>query len=225
MTVNQTTSLSKAQYKAMRDHMIDSQLRTSDVNDLTILAAIARTPREDYVPDDRKDTSYMDRAIPLGEGRSLNPPLTVGRMLVAAELVQSDKVLLIGAATGYTAEILSHLVAEVVAVEESPALAAIAREKLKSRPNVTVLESPLSQGAADYAPYNIIIIDGAVEELPSELIHQLSPEGYAVGGVVDRGVTRLCRGARVGDELSFAPFADMEAVILPGFSKPKVFSF
>lgn len=223
--MNQTTSLSKAQYKAMRDHMIDSQLRTSDVNDLTVLAAIARAPREDYVPDDRKSTSYMDRAIPLGEGRSLNPPLTIGRLIMGAELTQSDKVLLVGAATGYTAEILSHLVAEVVAVEESPTLAAIARERLANHKNVTIVEGPLNAGAAAHAPYSIIIIDGAVEEVQPELVRQVAEDGRVIAAVVDRGVTRLARGMRVGDQLSYTPFADMEAASLPGFAKPKVFSF
>lgn len=223
--MNQTTSLSKAQYKAMRDHMIDSQLRTSDVNDLTVLAAIARAPREDYVPDDRKSTCYMDRAIPLGEGRSINPPLTIGRLIMGAELKQSDKVLLVGAATGYTAEILSHLVAEVVALEESSVLATVARERLANRPNVTVVEGPLNAGAAAHAPYDVIIIDGAIEEVQPDLARQLTNDGRVVAGVVDRGVTRLARGMRVGDQLSYTPYADMEAAPLPGFTKPKVFSF
>lgn len=225
MTVNQTPHLSSAQYKAMRDHMIDSQLRTSDVNDLTILAAIANVPREEYVPDDRKSTSYMDRAIPLGEGRSLNPPLTIGRIITAAQVRKTDKILLIGATTGYTADILSHLGGEIIALEESSGFAAIAREKLAGQNNVTVVEAPLNMGAAEHGPYDIILIDGAVEEVPADIVRQLAPDGHCIAAIVDRGVTRLCRGTRVGDQLSLAPFADMEAVPLPDFDKAKMFSF
>ena len=99
MSVNQTSNPTDAQFKAMRDHMIESQLRTSDVNDLAVIAAFAKVPREKYVPAERASTAYMDRAIPLGEGRSINPPLSIGRLIIAAELRKTDRVLLIGAVT------------------------------------------------------------------------------------------------------------------------------
>ncbi len=209
----------------MRKHMIESQLRTSDVNDFAVLAAFAKVAREAYVPAESAGFSYMDRAIPLGEGRSLNPPVTIGQMLVEADIAKTDTVLLIGAASGYTAELLSHLADQVTAVEESPSLAATARDRLAALSNVTVVEGPLADGDPNDALYDIIIIDGAVEEVPTAIARQLKPGGRIVAALNDRGVTRLARGVRVGDQLSFNPFADMEAAYLPGFAKPKVFSF
>ena len=217
--------VNQSQFKAMRQHMVESQLRTSDVNDLAILGAMADVPRENFVPETRASTAYMDRSIPLGDGRALNPPLTIGRLIVEADLKRSDKILLIGAASGYTAEILSRLVDQVVALEESAALAAEARTHLAPRANVTLVEGPLAAGAAAHAPYDAIIVDGAIEELPTTIAEQLAPQGRVVAAIVDRGVTRLSYGVRVGDRVSFNPFADMEAAPLPGFAKPKVFTF
>ncbi len=209
----------------MRKHMIESQLRTSDVNDLAVLAAFAKVAREAYVPTDSAGFSYMDRSIPLGEGRSLNPPVTIGQMLVEADIAKTDTVLLIGAASGYTAELVSHLAHHVTAIEESPRLAATAREKLAASANVTLVEGPLADGDPNGALHDIIIIDGAVEEVPAAIARQLKPSGRIIAALNDRGVTRLARGVRVGDQLSFNPFADMEAASLPGFAKPKAFSF
>lgn len=220
-----TISHSQAQYQDMRRHMVQSQLRTSDVNDPALLAAMARAPREAYVPADRASTAYMDRAIPLGDGRELNPPLTIGRLLVEAGIRKTDRVLLIGAGTGYAADILSDLAALVVAVEESASLASQARTALAGRGNVEIVEGPLAAGANAHAPYDVIIIDGAVERVPTEIVRQLAAGGRCVAAIQERGITRLARGVRVGDHLSFIPFADMEAAALPGFAKPKAFTF
>lgn len=217
--------VNQSQFKAMRQHMVESQLRTSDVNDLAILGAMAEVPREAYVPEARASTAYMDRAIPLGEGRALNPPLTIGRLIVEAGITSADKVLLIAGASGYTAAILSRLAAQVVVVEESAELAAQACTHLGAHTNVTLVEGPLNAGAAAHAPYDVIIVDGAIEELPAAIAEQLAPQGRVTAGVIDRGVTRLSQGVRVGDRIAFNPFADMEAAPLPGFAKPKIFTF
>lgn len=223
--MNQTSKPTDAQFKAMRDHMIESQLRTSDVNDLAVIAAFAKVSREKYVPAERASTAYMDRAIPLGEGRSINPPLSIGRLIIAAELRRTDRVLLIGAATGYTADLLSHLVAEVVAVEERSSLLDVARANLADKTNITLVEAPLVDGMPPLATFDVIIFDGAIEQLPSNLVNQVKDGGRIVTGLNERGVTRLARGIRVGEHASFVPFADMEAVTLPGFDKPKAFTF
>ncbi len=219
MTVNQS------QFQTMRQHMIESQLRTTDVKDPAVLGAIAKVARENYVPAESAGFSYIDRAIPLGEGRSLNPPLTIGRMIIEAGIRETDTVLLIGGATGYTADVLSHIAHRVVVVEESAALAAKAREQLAGRANVTLIEAPLTEGGAAGTLYDVILIDGAVEEVPAAIARQLSPSGRIIAAIRDRGVTRLSRGVRTGDQLSFSHFADMDVAPLPGFAKPKVFSF
>lgn len=218
-------SVNTSQFKAMRQHMVESQLRPSDVNDPAILAAMALTPREAYVPADLASISYMDRSIALGEDRYLNPPLTIGRMLVEADIRRTDDVLLIGAATGYTADLISRLAHKVVAVEESASLAAHARTALGGRDNLTLIEGPLAGGSTTGALYDVLIVDGAVEEIPENLVRQVKPDGRVITALDDRGVIRLVRGVRVGDQLSFIPFADMEAAPLPGFAKPKAFTF
>ena len=121
------TKLSETGAAAMRAAMIDSQLRTNDVIDPDVVAAMAAVPREAFVPAALSGVAYMDRAIALGQGRALNAPLVTGRMLVAAAVRPGQRVLLVGSATGYTAALLAQLGAEVTAVEEASELMAAAQ--------------------------------------------------------------------------------------------------
>lgn len=210
---------------SMRRAMVESQLRTNDINDPAIIRAILSIPREDYVPAERRATAYIDRPVPLTEGRALNPPLATARLLMAASVSTGQKVLLIGAAMGYTAALLCALGARVVAVESDPALAARAREMLAPRRQATVIEGPLEAGHPDDAPYDILFIDGAVEVMPEALIEQLKVRGRAVVARVEQGVTRLCMGVRSAGGFGASAFADSEAVVLPGFAEPRTFTF
>ncbi len=215
---------------AMRDAMIDSQLRTSDVTQPALIAAIAGVPREAHVPAGRRAMAYADRAVPLHGDRSLNPPLATARLILEAGIRAGDRVLLIGGATGYAAAVLARLGAKVTMVESDSALAADARAALVDYALVTVVEGPLADGAADGAPYDTLIVDGAVETLPFSLTRQLAPGARIATGLVDRGVTRLARAIVVGgggESSAVHPvaFADTECVVLPGFSAPPRFSF
>ncbi|WP_373488276.1 protein-L-isoaspartate O-methyltransferase, partial [Blastomonas sp.] len=174
-------------FELMRRAMVDSQLRPSDVTDRAIVAAMASVPRERFVPADRARVAYTDRSIPLGNGRSLNPPLTVGRMLVAADLSRGDHVLLVGAATGYVATLLSHITAEVIALESDDALADRAEETLGELANVTLVRGPLAKGWSKAAPYTLILVDGAVDHIPDTFAGQLAPGGRLVTALDDRG--------------------------------------
>nr|WP_245405700.1 protein-L-isoaspartate O-methyltransferase [Sphingobium sp. Sx8-8] len=202
----------------MRTAMVESQLRTSDVDDQRVIAAMAHVAREDFVPAERRAMSYIDRPIPLAGGRSLNPPLIVGRLLKEAQIADGDKVLLIGAATGYSAALLANLGARVTAVEEEggPEIAVA---------GVTVVRGPLNGGAPEGAPYDVLFIDGAVEEVPAALVQQLAEGARVVTGIVERGVTRLCGGRLVAGSLGLASLADLEMVVLPGFAGPEKFTF
>lgn len=212
-------------FKSMRTAMVESQLRTSDVNDPRVIAAMASVPREAFLPADRQALAYIDRPVKLSDGRSLNPPLATGRLLTAAEVDPGDKVLVIGAATGYSAALLSQLASSVVAVEEDEALLPRARAVLAGYENVTLVPGSLTQGARKHAPYSLIFIDGAVEEIPAALIKQLADGGRLVTAISDRGVTRLALGRKSGGAFGMTHFADCEAVVLPGFEKPKSFTF
>jgi protein-L-isoaspartate(D-aspartate) O-methyltransferase len=210
---------------AMRHAMVASQLRTNAVSDARVVAAMDRVAREDFLPADVAALAYRDTAVPLGHGRAQNVPIATGRLLTQAELRATDRVLLIGAAGGYTAAVLAELVASVVAVECDPALAARARTALTGHTNVQVIEGPLDAGHADAAPYDVVVIDGAVEALPDSLVGQVAIGGRVVAGLADRGVTRLAAGRRTAGGFALLDFADVDCVLLPGFARPRTFTF
>ena len=212
-------------FDAMRQAMVTSQLRTNAVNDSRIVAAMARVAREAFLPAERRALAYVDGAVPLARGRFVNPPMATGRLLTEVYLRSDDRVLLIGAAGGYAAALLSELVAETVAVEVDPLLAQTARAALAGLANVTVVEGPLEAGHAAGAPYDALVIDGAVEDLPAALVAQVRTGGRIVTGLVDRGVTRLAAGVRTEGGLGLTDFADAECVPLPGFARVASFSF
>ena len=212
-------------FKEMRKAMVVSQLRTTDVNDPRVIAAMSHVAREDFVPAASRSVAYSDRGVSVGSGRALNAPLATGRMLTAAELSKDDNVLLIGAATGYTAAVLAQLVGSVVAVEQSANLAAKAKDNLAGLDNVRVEEAAHADGFAKGAPYSVIVIDGIVDQVPATLIEQLSADGRLVGAINDKGVDRLAIGHKVGNSLSYQYFADGGGIALPGFERVKSFSF
>lgn len=181
-----------------RRAMIDSQLRVSGVNAPGILAAFNVVRREDFVPDDRRAVSYMDRAVPLGEGRFLSPALTYGQMLEAAGVMQDDTVLVLSP-NGYLAALTEKLVGSVT---RAAAL-----------------------GVAQGGPYSLILIDGAAEVLPESLAALLADDGRVVTGIVDRGVTRLAIARKVLGKVIATPLGDADFAVLPEFAAPKTWSF
>lgn len=218
------SQLREISFAEMRAAMVDCQLRTNDVIDPAIVAAMGRVPREDFVPAALAPMAYIDRPLALSGGRRINAPLVTARLLVAADIRPGAKVLLIGAATGYAAALLNQLGATVVAVESDAALAADAGKALADTP-VTLVTGPLEGGASDAAPFEHIIIDGAIELLPDALAGQLGEGGICVAALKDGPVTRLARGVKVGGAVVLRPFADMDAVPLPGFARVRGFDF
>ncbi len=182
--------------------MIDSQLRTSGVNEPWVLNAMAAVAREDFVPPAMRDAAYIDRAIPLEGGRQLASPLVHGRMLAEAMPSQADKALLIGDGNGYLAALLRPLVGSLDAV--APDGASAKRGK----------------GA-----YTLLVVDGAVEELPRAFASLLAEGGRIVTGVLERGVTRLAVGTRAGGEIALLPVADIGMPVLSECRAPKRWNF
>ena len=212
-------------FEAMRHAMVASQLRTNAVNDVRVVEAMARVPREDFLPEEHRAIAYRDTLLPLAGGRRHNLPLATGRLFTVAEIRPADKVLLIGAAGGYAAALLADLANSVVAVEEEPSLAALARTALAAYANVELVEGPLAAGHAAEGPYDLIVVDGAAEELPATLLGQLETGGRVVTGLLDRGVTRLAAGRRTEGGFGLADFADIECAVLPGFERLRTFQF
>lgn len=223
-----TTTIIETESEAARHAMVASQLRPNAVSDRRVVAAMASIPRETFLPASVRVLAYRDTSIPLGGGRYANLPMATGRLLTEANLLAGDRVLLIGAATGYTAALLSTIVSEIVAVESSPALLSIATDALSGPGggfrNVRLVQAPLEQGSADAAPYDVLLVDGAVEQLPDTLVAQVRNGGRVVTGLIDGGVTRLAAGRRTAG-FALQPFADSDCARLPGFALPKPFQF
>jgi protein-L-isoaspartate(D-aspartate) O-methyltransferase len=214
-------SVTDQNFNSMRRAMVASQLRTTAVNDARVVEAMGAVPRERYVPAERASLAYVDTLVPLGGGRALNPPMATGRLLTAAELRPTDRALVVGAATGYAPAVLARLVATVVALEVDPALptsGALAA-------NVERVNGPLEAGWSASAPYDVILIDGAVEAIPDALVAQLAEGGRLVAGLIERGVTRLVLGRRAAGGFGVTAFADAESALLPGFAAPPAFRF
>ncbi|MET4896736.1 protein-L-isoaspartate O-methyltransferase [Sphingomonadaceae bacterium jetA1] len=220
-----TTSNDPLNFEAMRHAMVASQLRTTAVNDQRVVVQMTRVPREAFVPEALRAVAYRDATIDLGQGRAVNLPMATGRLLTEAYLEAGDRVLLIGAGTGYTAALLAGIVAEVVAVEENAELFAAARTALAGENKIVLVEGALSAGHVAGAPYDVLVIDGAVEEIPAALIEQVRVGGRIVTGLVDHGVTRLASGRRTEGGHGVRAFADAECAILPGFARPRAFQF
>lgn len=221
--------MSEHDFARMRRSMVESQLRTSGVNETSIVSIMGKVPREAFVEPAHRAIAYMDRPLyfagEVSRTRALNPPLALGRMLTEARPEASDKVLLIGAGTGYAAAVLGGLVDNVVAVENMPELARQARENLSGQANVEIVEGELTAGHPAGAPYDLILIDGAVEHVPEAIWSQLREGGRLVCGIYGDGVPRLAIGRRSEGGFGLRSFTDYEVPKLPGFEKEKGFTF
>ena len=211
-------------FEQMRRAMVASQLRTTGVNDPRVVAAMGEVPRERFVPDELCAAAYADLLVPLGFGRELNSPMALGRMLSEAGLRGHERALVVGAATGYSAAVVAHLTSSVVALEEQPEFVSFARRALEGE-GIEIVEGPLTEGYAGSAPYDFILIDGAVEEVPQAIVDQVADGGLMALALLESGVSRLCVGRVVAGAFGTTAFSDAAAAVLPGFRKPRTFSF
>ena len=195
--------MTQFEMSSARKAMIDSQLRTSGVNEDFVLARMGSVAREDFVPEAAKSIAYMDRAIPLGEGRFLASPLVHGKMLSEAMPNGDDRALVIENGSNYLAELLRPLVGSLEKASADEAVAKSSKRKT----------------------YSLIIVDGAAEELPETLTKQLEEDGRIVTGIVTRGVTRLAVGRKVGGAVSLQTLAEIGIPVLHQFAKKKEWSF
>ena len=220
-------------FAAARRMMVDGQVRTSDVTDLRIVAAMLELPRERFVPEGKADLAYLDFDIAVKEAsggepaRRLLKPMVLAKMVQAAEVETSDHVLDVGCATGYSSALLSRLARSVVALEEDEALARLARENLKAvgAANVTVVTGPLTEGWPAAAPYDVIFVNGATEIVPQELARQLKAGGRLVAVLGRAPASQAMLYRCVGGDISGWPIFDAAAPVLPGFVAPPAFVF
>jgi len=197
MTPERQTDTSTA-----RRAMIDSQLRTSGVNEEYVLARMIAVPREDFLPAAKASVAYIDRAVSLGTDGHLAAPLFYGKLLMEAAPARDDRALVVEGGTGYLAELLRPLVGELTTVSAS--------------------DAATKAGGSDYS---LIVIDGAIAQLPEALEARLADQGRIVCGVVLRQVTRLASGRKVGGNVVLRPVEDLGIPVLHAFDVPKSWTF
>jgi len=216
------------EFGAARAHMIESQLRPNKVIDAGVLDAFGGIRRELFVPDHLRVVAYIDEDLPLGGGRYLMEPMVVARLLQAAQIERTDKVLIIGAGTGYEAALAAALARSVIALEEDPELARRARAALVEHfiASVSVVEGPLPQGYRPRAPYDVVLFCGAVADVPSEIDTQLAEGGRVLAVVKSaNGIGRATLWARTGGVMARRVLFDAATPLLPGFSPKPAFAF
>ncbi len=212
--------------KQARENMVESQVRPSDVTDPRIARAMRKVPRELFVPKSVRSLAYSEEPLEVAPGRIAMEPRFLAKLIHAAEVNNDDLVLLIGGATGYTAALLSHLAAAVVALEDDKSLADTASANC-SRLDIDTVASvvgPLLEGHASQAPYDLIFFDGGIEMVPEAIAAQLAEGGRLVAIVRDGPVGKARLYERTGDGVSSRYLFDATVPILPGFEKGKVFA-
>lgn len=212
-----------------RRHMVDGQVRPSDVSDLRVIGAMMEVPRENFAPQSAGSIAYLDIELPVGEGaggpRRLLKPIILARLLNAVQIEPTDKVLDVGCASGYTAAVLARIAAQVVALEEDPALAKTAKAALASQPNVAVVSGRLTDGWAQGGPYDVIVLEGSTEIEPETFRNQLKDGGKLICVLGSQPGSAAWLYRRSGDEFGGRPVFSAAAAVLPGFVKPKTFAF
>ena len=211
-----------------RRTMVDCQVRPSDVTDLRIIAALLDVPRERFVSEARRPIAYLDLDVPVAETgrRALLKPMVFARMLQAAAIGEGDRVLDVGCATGYSSAVLAKLAGNVVALEEDPALARTAAENLAAvGAAVAVAGGPLAAGWPAAAPYDAILVEGAVEVVPEAILAQLKDGGRLVAVVGTGPMRKAAIYRQVMGRVSAQPLFDAAAPPLPGFAQPPAFVF
>jgi len=212
-----------------RRNMVDGQLRPNRVTDAVLLAAVGDLPRERFLPDGLRSVAYADDDVPLGNGRFLMEPMVLARLIQALQPQAEDKALVVASGPGYGAALLSRLVKTVVAVESDAALASVAEQTISHLGigNISQTVAKPEGGVPAEGPYDVILIEGAVQEIPQAILDQLAEGGRlttvmaAPAGVL--GVAQLV--VKEGGATSGRPLFDAGTPALPGFARPARFAF
>lgn len=214
-------------YDALREAMVDTQVRPSDVTRLPIIEAFLAVPREEYVPAQLRRAAYIGENLPLGPQRTILEPRTFAKMLEAVDPGPGDLVLDLGCGLGYSAAVIARMADAVVAVEEDAAMAKEAQTLLgeQGADNVAVEQAPLAEGAPRHGPYDAIVVEGAVERIPQAIEDQLKEGGRIVALFMEGtlGVARI--GRKVEGVLSWRFLFNASAPVLPGFARDPAFEF
>lgn len=214
-------------FAAARRKMVASQVRTNRVTDPLVSSAMEAVPREYFVPAERRSVAYLDEDQPLGNGRHIMEPMALGRLLQLADVEPGDKALVVAAGTGYSAAVLARMAESVVVLENDTSFADKASKIMTELviPNVTVVRGDLAAGVPAKAPFDVILIDGAVNEIPMALKQQLRDGGRLVAVVRSGPVGRATLVTRIGDAWGSRTDFDLIMAYLPEFAPQPKFVF
>jgi protein-L-isoaspartate(D-aspartate) O-methyltransferase len=218
-------------FAAARRMMVDGQVRTADVTDPRILSAMLDLPRERFFPEDKASLAYLDLDVAVSEAglpvRRLLKPMVLAKLIQAADIAETDHVLDVGCATGYSTAVLAKLARSVIGLEENAELARQASSALAAAglANAKVISGALARGCPAEGPYDVILLEGATETVPAVLVEQLKMGGR-LACVLGRGQPgRAMVYLRSEGDFSGRAVFDAAAPLLPGFTKPQEFVF
>ena len=218
-------------FSTARQKMVDSQVRPSDVTDVGIIDAMRTVPREAFVPQNQRALAYLDLDLDVSEGgpakRFLIKPVVIAKMVQAADIKDTDDVLVVGCASGYLAALVAKLARQVTATECDPSLVTKARGGLAELgiENVTVKDAAIAAGDSANAPYDVIILNGATEIVPDGLYRQLREGGRLVGVFAMTQPQRAMIVTRSHGDFGNRALFDAAIPVLPGLERPPAFVF
>lgn len=213
-------------FAARRRMMVDTQIRPADVTKYPIIDAMLSVPREIFVPDAQRDIAYAGEDLPLGAGRVLLEPRTLAKMLDTLDLGPDELVMDVGSGFGYSAAVIARLAQAVIAVEEDEAMAGEAQALLAEAgaDNAVVHQGPLSEGATEHGPYDVIVVEGGLEQVPEALVAQLKDGGRMACLFVNGALGEVRIGYKSGDNMTWRSEFNAAAPVLPGFEKEQAFA-
>jgi protein-L-isoaspartate(D-aspartate) O-methyltransferase len=220
-------------FSAARQKMVDGQVRPSDVTDIRIIDAMLAVPREAFVPENKRALAYLDLDLDVSEGgqgqvkRFLIKPVVLAKMLQAAEIKPTDRVLVVGCATGYAAAVVAQFAGRVTATEGDPAVAAKAVAVLAQNGcgNLAVQTAAAADGDPENGPYDVILLNGATETVPERLFGQLQDGGRLVGVFAMSQPQRATLVTRSHGDFGHRALFDAAAPVLPGMERVPAFVF
>ena len=212
-------------YQTRRKTMVDTQIRPSDVTKFPIIEAFLSVPREKFVPDGKREAAYIGENFKIGQSRVILEPRTLAKLLDALDIRNDELVLDIGPGLGYSSAVISPMAEVVIAVEDDSSMANEAEEILTEvgADNVVVQIGKLEDGAPEHGPYDVIILQGGVEKIPSSILKQLKNGGRVGAIFVEEGLGTAKIGFKLNDKINWRYSFNAAAPVLPGFFKQKDF--
>ena len=212
-------------YQTRRKTMVDTQIRPSDVTKFPIIEAFLSVPREKFVPDGKREAAYIGENFKIGQSRVILEPRTLAKLLDALDIRNDELVLDIGPGLGYSSAVISPMAEVVIAVEDDSSMANEAEEILTEvgADNVVIQIGKLEDGAPEHGPYDVIILQGGVEKIPSSIVKQLKNGGRVGAIFVEEGLGTAKIGFKLNDKINWRYSFNAAAPVLPGFFKQKDF--